>query len=449
MPPVRTRDAERAPGLALVAGVADVVVGLVDLARPLERVGRRTVVGSEAADVHLPGVERRLTGHDPLGHDLADRARAGQSVGAEAGGDEEAGHLRLSEAELVVGSERLRSVDESRDRDLVHHGHAPLGVLGDLLEALPVLLEQAAVEIRRDAVASVGVEEPRRAAAFVAPHHESPALLPEVDEVVGIAQGGQVGTAAVAERLGHEILVGEGHDGYAHTGHPPDLRRVHAAGVDHDLGLDVAPLGAHATHAPAVHLDTRHPAVGEHAPAAPARAVGQSVGELRGVEVAVGGEVGGGAHAVGDHEREELARLLGGDPLQRQPERARPRHLAVELLLAFLGAGEPDPSALDPPRVGLRLAAEPAVELDAVHHHPGQRERPPELADEPGRVERRTARQLAAIEQDHVAFAELGQVVGDRGPADPAADDDHAGTSGQLTRTRHRATLPVEGRRPR
>ena len=109
-------------------------------------------MGPEAADVHLPGVERGLARHDPLRHHLADRARPGQAVGAEAGRDEEAGHLGLAQAELVVGRERLGPVDQARDRDLVHDGHATLGVLGDLGEAVPVLLEQAPVEVLGDVV---------------------------------------------------------------------------------------------------------------------------------------------------------------------------------------------------------------------------------------------------------------------------------------------------------
>src|SRR3954463_682790 len=76
MPGVRAGDAQRAAGLALLAGVADVVVGLVDLLGALERVRRRAVVRAEAADVHLPHVERGLALGDPLRHHLADAAGA-------------------------------------------------------------------------------------------------------------------------------------------------------------------------------------------------------------------------------------------------------------------------------------------------------------------------------------------------------------------------------------
>ena len=107
----------------------------------------------------------------------------------------------------------------------------------------------------------------------------------------------------------------ERHDRHAHARHAADLRGEHAAGVDHDLGLDRAPLGLHAAHAlrgppgwsTSIAGDAR---VREDAAAARARAVGERGREQRRVEVAVARQVGGAAHAVGAHQREQLARLL-------------------------------------------------------------------------------------------------------------------------------------------
>src|SRR5271166_1170301 len=112
MPAVGTRDAQWPARLALVAGIANVVVGLVDLAGALERVARRAEVSSEAADVHLPHVHRRLPCGDPLRHHPPDPTGAGEPVRAEPGRHVEAPHLALPEAELVVGRERLGTVDE-------------------------------------------------------------------------------------------------------------------------------------------------------------------------------------------------------------------------------------------------------------------------------------------------------------------------------------------------
>ena len=225
----------------------------------------------------------------------------------------------------------------------------------------------------------------------------------------------------------------EGHDRHAHARHPPDLRGEHPAGVDDDLGLDRAPLGLHAAHAAIDHVDARHARVREHAAAALARAVDERGREQRRVQVAVAGQVGGAAHAVGAHQREQLLGLLGGDQLQRQAERLRPGHLAQDLLLALGRACQADAAALHP------AAVERAVQLDRVHHHARQRHARAKLADQPGGVEGRAARQLVAVEQHDVALPQLGEVVGDRRAADATADDHHARPRRQLTRPDHHA----------
>ena len=121
--------------------VADVVVGLVGLLDPRVGVGGGAVLGAEAADIHVPEVEARFALGDPLGDDFADPTGARQSVRAEAGAGEEAGDLGFAEAELVVGGEGLGAVDQFGDGDLLHRRHPSLRVLGDLLEALPVLFQ--------------------------------------------------------------------------------------------------------------------------------------------------------------------------------------------------------------------------------------------------------------------------------------------------------------------
>ena len=185
--------------------------------------------------------------------DFADPARAGEPVGAEAGADEEAADLALAEAELVVGGEGLGAVDQLGHRDLVHRRHPALGVLGDLLEAVPVLFQQAAVEVgagsRSTPAGAVG-QEGRLAVALVAAHHQAVAVLAVVDEQVGVAQGGQVprALAAASPRRAPRATASSGWvtrywwdigiSGTRTPAMPADLGREHAAGVDHDLGRD-------------------------------------------------------------------------------------------------------------------------------------------------------------------------------------------------------------------
>ena len=77
---------------------------------------------------------------------------AGEAVSAEAGRHPEASDVGLAEDELAVRREGLRAVDELHDLGLLELGHAHDGVRHQLLEALPVLREQPAVEVGRDAV---------------------------------------------------------------------------------------------------------------------------------------------------------------------------------------------------------------------------------------------------------------------------------------------------------
>ena len=63
--------------------------------------------------------------------------------------------------------------------------------------------------------------------------------------------------------------------------------------------------------------------------------------------------------------------------------------------------------------VSAGFGLEAPVDVDAVHHHPGQGQGRPELADQAGRVERAPAGRLGPVEDEHVGAPGLGQVVGD------------------------------------
>ena len=330
-------------------------------------------------------------------------------------------------------------------RDLVHRRDAPPRVLGDLLEAPPVLLEQPAVEIGRDAVEAAGAlgQEGGSALALVSAHHQAASVLAVVDEQVGVAQRGQPALGPVAKRLRHQVLMGHGDHGHAHAGHAPDLGRVHAGGVDDHLGLDLAALRADALDPAVIDLDPRDAGVREHLSAAGTGPVGERVGELRGVEVAVGRQPGRPPDALGRHQRKQLTRLVGRDQLHRQAEGLRPARLTAKLLEALVARGEADAAALDPTRIVLGLGSQAPVEVDRVHHHLGQGDGVAKLADEPGGVEGRPGGELGALEQDDVVPTELGEVVGNRGPAD-AATDDHAAR--RVREVSSRAHSPREAR---
>ncbi len=412
-------DPQRPPAEALLAGVLHVVVGRVALDRARERVLAAAVVRPEAARVHLPRVEPRLAVHDPFGHELPHAAGAREPMRAEPGRDPEAAHVGLAEDELAVGRERLGAVDQLHDLGVLEGRHTDDCVRHELLEALPVLGEELPVEVGRDAV-----ERPRRRLALVAAHHEPAGLPAEIDEETRVAHRRHV--ERHVHRARDEVLVRHRDDRHLDPCERAKFPCENPAGVDHDLRFDRALVGLDADYPPVLDPDRGDARVRVDLRAAAAGALGERERELARVDVAVGGEVGRAEHAVGRHGREHLLRPLRGDELQRQPERLRPAGLARELLHPFLGGRKPQRADLVPAGLEVDLLAERPVELDRVHHHPRQRERAAQLADEPGRVEGRAARQVGALDQDDVVPAQARKPVEDRGAADTAADDDGA-----------------------
>ena len=226
-------------------------------------------------------------------------------------------------------------------------------------------------------------------------------------------------------------------DRHVDAGEGADLLREHAARVDHDPGLDRAPVGLDAGHLAALDRDPRDARARVDLGAAAARALGEREGELARVDVAVARQVRGAEDAVGRHRREELLRLGRRDELERQAERLRPAGLARDLLQPLGRGGEPQRADLAPAGLEADLRLERAVELDRAHHHPRQRERAAQLADEPGGVERRAARQVGPLDEDDVVPAEPRQPVEDRAAADATADHDRA-------RARSHSSTPVD-----
>ena len=112
---------------------------------------------------------------------------------------------------------------------------------------------------------------------------------------------------------------------------------------------------------------------------------------------------------------------------QTDVEAARHRGQALELVHA-LGVARQAQAARSPKARGLaRLGLEPLVEIAAVLGQPREVVGRAQLTDQPRRVPRGAAGDVAALEQEHVAPAELRQVIGDAATGDAAADHHHPG----------------------
>ncbi len=278
----------------------------------------------------------------------------------------------------------------------------------------------------------IAVERPGRRVALVAAHAQAADLLAEVDEVVGVAQLGQAGMDAL-DRLGEQVLVGHRDDRDGDARQPADLGSEHPAGVDDDVGRDrlaraVAKLDVDAGDAAAVHADPHDPGVGPDRDALLPGAGRQRHGQPGRIEPAVGRQPDRAEDAlestsagIASRASSAVISSSGSPNVFAQPAwRWSSSNRAFE-------RREPERADLVPRRVDARLGRETAVQLGAVHHHPCQGHRAPQLADEARRVEGRAGRQLRPIDEDDVGPAALGEVVRDRRPADSAADDHRPG----------------------
>ena len=268
--------------------------------------------------------------------------------------------------------------------------------------------------IPRDAV-----EPARDGIVLVASEEHAAGLRLAVDEVVRVAEAGQVVGELVPCHGGEgDVLVLDGSRDELRAHHGGHLRPPHARCVDDDLGLDAARLGEHRPHlVPRSELDARHALARADLGAQVARRAGQRVGRRVRVEVAVAGHVDRAVERLGTGLRQQAERLGGRGELDLEPDGPRARDTALQLG-ERLRAGR-DAHAAD----GLE-DAELAVQLDAVApeaHHRGRRV---ELRDEPRGVARGATRERALVEQHEIAPAGAGKMVGHAAARDAASDDD-------------------------
>ena len=284
----------------------EVVVRGVRLERLRAGVPAIAVVSAETAQIHPPDVDRRAPLQNPLGHHLADSAGAGDPVSAEAGGDEEAANVRrLAHDELAVRCERLGAVDQGDDFGSANGRHARNRLLHEIAEPLPVRRQELVGEIGRDPV-----EAPGRRRALVPAHEQAADFLTEVHEPVGIAHRRNVARDPV-DRLGHEVLMRHRDDRHGEADQPANLVRPDPGRVDDDLARHGPLLGLDTSHLAAVDLDAHHVHPGPDRDPALSGAGGQRAGERRGIDPAVGRQIGGALDPRDAHHGEQIVRLVG------------------------------------------------------------------------------------------------------------------------------------------
>ena len=206
----------------------------------------------------------------------------------------------------------------------------------------------------------------------------------------------------------------------------------HAASQHDIVGIDRTVFGIDPGDLFAIVADAGDLAVFDNLCPARARALGQRLGDVDGVGVAIRRDVDSADQIADLKDRGHFLDLLGRDHVHRQIEHLGHRRAALQFLEAFLIGRHRDRAALAITRrlPGFRL--KPAVQFAGVLGELGHVDRGAQLPDKAGGMPGGAAGQLLAFAQHDVLPADLGQVIGDRGADHPATDDDHAGTIGKV-----------------
>ncbi len=260
-----------------------------------------------------------------------------------------------------------------------------------------------------------------RGAALERPDEQAGALLADVVGLVGVAEDRQLRlpSAQLVDRVRDDVVVLERDDRQLDPRQATELRRPLPGRVDDDLGPDLAGRRPQSPAGPRP-LDRRHGRPPEDLSVGPGR---ERAGEARRVDVPVGREVGGREDSLRIDERMELGEAVRADDLDRHARDLAHPLPVTELVEPVARRGQADAAAGMPVDRLPGLGLEPGVQLDAVAQQAHQVVARVELRAETGGVPGRPARQLVLLEQDHVAPAEPGQVVGQAAAGGAAPDD--------------------------
>ena len=262
-------------------------------------IGPVALEGLDAADVDVPQVEGRLAILHPLRQRHAGAAGGLDADGVEAAADPEVFQvLRLAEVVAVVRSEALRTIEEGVDAGGGEQRHALHRFLKNRLEMVEILRQLVEAEILRDAR-----HAPRLRHRLEGAEQDFPRVLLVVGALVLHAQHRQA--AEVGDRFGDDIKMLAGVQRHRHAGHAADTMRPHAGAIDDvvtgDAGRLAFMLDGNAGDATVVLVDLQHLGLLDDARAVHARALGQRLGDIGRVALAVLGDEHGADH-VGDFQ---------------------------------------------------------------------------------------------------------------------------------------------------
>ena len=191
----------------------------------------------------------------------------------------------------------------------------------------------------------------------------------------------------------------------------------------------MSPLSVFTSHSPiGLLLDADDGGVAIDFGTAIARTLGERLGEIGRLDIAVIGMLDRAEHAVRLAERPDFLDLRRRELVDLDADRLGDARVIHELVPAILGAGEADVGADLEADILAGLGFEALVEGDRVFVDLADRIGKVEERQEAGRMPGRARGQLMAFDQNDIAPALLGQVIERRDAHHAAADHHHART---------------------
>ena len=389
------------------------------LDRPLVEPAPLARPATHPSDIDLDEVHRHGSAQDPLGRRAPDARSEDDPLRIQTGGDEEAGYLgHEAELEVRVRREALRPAQEMPEAEVVERRHPRPRRCQHRADVVPVRPELG------EPVGRHAGRRPRLAVRLERTDDEPAPVVADVQVAIEVAQEWEVLRRSGC-LVGHDPDVLGGVQRDARVGETSQLGGPQAGRQDDDLCLDVAGGRRDARDATSVRSATeprdRRPG---HVPdAAIDRGPRKRERGSPRVDRAVVREEHAADEVVDHRRRPQGTDPLAVDDLRRKPGVPRDRHRPADLPEPLLGPGDRQRPDAAEPWVDAGLAAHPLVGLGI---DPGQlRERvgAAHLRHEPGRMPGRPVRQTAALHEHDVGLAGLSEVVRDRRPDDPTADD--------------------------
>ena len=375
-----------------------------------------------ATRVQRPHVPFGVPVRYPLGNDLASAARLGNAERERSAVVEARQSGRRTDERVAIGRIRNGAVDDALDANAAELRHAQARVFDVLLEAVRVVVEQLVRELVGNTVLPMHAGIP-----LVGAQDKAVTLLTQVITDVRVANERQACIAA-GQQFGHifgdQVLVRQGDDGQERADHGRHFTTAVAAGVDDLLGRDDALVRLDTPLARRCARDGSNARIAMNCATAVASTLGQSLRQLRGVNIAVIRVVQAAQNVVSLEERMALADFAGAEHFEIDALRMALRHHVAELVHAVARMREANAAGDVVIDVVTDLLAERCVQLGAVALQLDDVPRSGEVRAVAGRVPGRPGRQLVTLQQHGVGDAQLSEMVEGAAAHRAAANDD-------------------------